>query len=307
MMIEAFRRLNSSWAISQYRYIGLGSIYFTDFLLIHQQLGLSHMISLEREENHRVRFEFNRPFGCVEIRFRRKDDPLPQLPWDRRSIVWLDFDGKLNSSALADLSSVVQNVSSGSIVCVSVNAEAERPPQEVEDLNAWRLQEFTERVGESAVPQGTTGADLREKPGMRKIWEVLSNTVSTQLALRNGRPDVRPATLMSQQIFYFHYQDDAAMLTVGWLIHSVEDCAAATKCDFCSLDFSRNGDDALKIVAPKLTPKEIKHFNASLPRKNELVPCDLNLLEKATGVPKSDIEHFSDVYRYYPNYAEIAI
>lgn len=307
MMIEAFRRLDLAWPVGNYRYIGLGSIYFSDFLLIHQNLGVRDMISLEREENHKTRFEFNRPFGCVEVKFRKKEDPLPELPWNKPSIVWLDYDGKVNSSVLADLRTTIQNVPSGSVVCVSVNAEADRPPNGTVDVDQWRLNEFSDRIGEGAVPQGTKGADLRQKPGQRKIWEVLSNALADQLVIRNGRPDVRPETLMAQQIFHFNYEDDAAMLTLGWVIYSVKDCGAASKCDFGSLPFVRSDDVSHRIFAPKLTPKEIRYFNAFLPHDNGLVACDFNTLERTTGVPSSDICRFSDVYRYYPNYAEVAL
>jgi len=307
MMVEAFRRLGSSWSLQDYRYIGLGSIYFFDFMLVHRGLGICDMISLEREENHRARFEFNRPFGCVEVRFRKKEDPLPELPWDKPSIVWLDYDGKVDASTLADVQTVIQNVPSGSVVCVSFNAEADRPTSEIVDVDAWRLDQFSDRVGEGSVPQGTKGADLRQKPGLRKIWEVLSNAVSAQLIVRNGRPDIRPETLIAKQIFNFTYNDDAAMVTIGWVVHSEADRNALIKCDFDSLPFVRNDDRLHQIHAPKLTPKEIRHFNAFLPHDSGLVSCSFKKLEKSTGVPSSDISRFAEVYRYYPNYVEAAL
>jgi hypothetical protein len=93
MMCEAFRRLAEFGAMESYRYIGFGSPYFTDFQIIHKQLNVQEMVSIEINEGDRDRFLFNRPFRCIELRFGHSNTVLPQLPWHARSIVWLDYDG----------------------------------------------------------------------------------------------------------------------------------------------------------------------------------------------------------------------
>ena len=129
MMVEGFRRLELAWPLSTYRYIGMGSVYFADFQLFHQTLGLDDMISIEREDQYKPRFEFNRPFRCVKIKYGESSDVLAALSWEKRSLVWLDYDGKLEASVISDLQSIVQKVVSGSVVSVSVNVEPDRPPQ----------------------------------------------------------------------------------------------------------------------------------------------------------------------------------
>ena len=63
---------------------------------------------------HKVRFEFNRPFRCVEMKFGNSSELLDVLAWEKRSLVWLDYDGKLEASVIADLQMVAQKVVSGS-------------------------------------------------------------------------------------------------------------------------------------------------------------------------------------------------
>ena len=49
MMGEALRRLHPFQRVEAYRYVGFGSIYFSDFQLVHRTLGLNSMISIEKD------------------------------------------------------------------------------------------------------------------------------------------------------------------------------------------------------------------------------------------------------------------
>src|SRR5690349_11519838 len=98
MLVESFRKLSEFDAIRNYRYIGFGSIYFSDFHLLHKSLGITNMLSIEKDEHNQSRFEFNSPFDCVDIKFGMSDAILPTLEWENiPTIIWLDYDGKLKS------------------------------------------------------------------------------------------------------------------------------------------------------------------------------------------------------------------
>ena len=98
MLAEAFNRLSKFAPVNSYRYIGMGSLYFSDFILFHRSLGFQKMISIEAEEKEpqQERFKFNKPFNCVDIKFGFTSKILPNLNWDTRDVIWLDYDGKLN-------------------------------------------------------------------------------------------------------------------------------------------------------------------------------------------------------------------
>ncbi|MBC7367890.1 MAG: hypothetical protein H7343_13940 [Undibacterium sp.] len=309
MMAEAFRRLELGWPLSSYRYVGMGSVYFADFQLFHQSLGIHEMVSIEREKQYETRFEFNRPFRCVQIEFGESSDVLNAITWDKRSIVWLDYDGQLDASVIADLQTVVQKAASGSMIVVSVNAESDRPPADVTDpeiKDKWRLAEFEARVGAMSVPAGLKGDELRGKLLAGVCWRVLTAKVSEQLAKRNGRPDVRSDTAFADQVFHFRYADGASMLTVGWLIYSHEDQHLAQRCNMKGSVF-RDGNTSLSIEAPKLTPKEIRHLNAELPDGPPVAADTLVRVREKTGIMEADLNKFASVYRYYPQYGEIVL
>ena len=92
MLCEAFRRLLSFSDLTEYRYVGFGSTFFSDFSLIHKSLGLTDLISIEKEEKDKRRFRFNRPYKCIKLCFGNANDVLPNLSWAKKIILWLDYD-----------------------------------------------------------------------------------------------------------------------------------------------------------------------------------------------------------------------
>ena len=81
------------------RYIGLGSVYFTDFILMHKQMGLTDLVSIEIVSDKEVkkRFEANKPFDCVDLRFGHTNQEfrgLTRRQADRHNLIWLDYDGR---------------------------------------------------------------------------------------------------------------------------------------------------------------------------------------------------------------------
>ncbi len=309
MMAEGYRRLELGWPLASYRYVGMGSVYFADFQLFHQALGIDDMISIEREEQYRPRFEFNRPFACVNIIFGEASTVLGSLTWDKRTLVWLDYDGKISSSVISDLKAVIQKAPSGSLVSLSINVEADRPPQDLDsgaEQDTWRLSEFEKAVGASSMPPELSGEELRGKKYPSACWQVLKNAVGDQLIKRNGRSDLRPDSMIAKQVFHFKYADGVPMLTVGWLLYSHDE---AHKADLCAMSGSvfREAEDPFVIEAPKLTPKEIRHLNASLPSGPPIRPQTISELKRTTGITESDIAKFASVYRFYPQFSEVAL
>jgi len=147
MLCEIIRRLEPFNRVETYRYVGFGSIYFADFHLFHQNLGISDMVSIEKDEVNKPRFEFNKPFRCVELRLGHSNSVLPQLNWDKRCVFWLDYDGKLDKSVLADLATVCSGAVSGSLLVVSVNVEPDRKPGATPQERALIAQDAPQPVG----------------------------------------------------------------------------------------------------------------------------------------------------------------
>jgi len=114
MLCETLLRLSFFEPIENYRYIGFGSTTFADFILFHKTLGIKDMISIEKRETDKVRFEFNKPFHCIDMRYGNSNEVLPSLAWQTKTIVWLDYDGFLTDSVLQDVAYTSMNLISGS-------------------------------------------------------------------------------------------------------------------------------------------------------------------------------------------------
>jgi hypothetical protein len=310
MLCAGFGRLHPFQSISRYRYVGFGSIYFTDFQLFHRELGITNMLSIERDAEARECFQFNRPYKCIRLRFDESTAVLPTLRWGTRSILWLDYDDRLELGMIGDIATVCGRANSGSMLVVSVNAQPDGQPDDETrekykeetgksfDLDEYRLHIMKKRLTEK-LPAGVTGADLRGQGVARVFRDVIHNAIMEQLSIRNALlPD--KDKMHYRQLFHFRYKDGAQMLTVGGLLFRSADENVVEACDFETLPFIRNGTEHYNIKAPCLTAREIRHLNSQLPRKS------LKSV-RVPGVPAADIKEYADVYRFFPTFSEILL
>jgi hypothetical protein len=124
MLCEAWGKLGAFRALSGYRYVGFGSAFFTDFMLVHRVLGIHDMVSIEKNAQHSERFEFNKPFRCIQMEFGTATERLPFIDLKNKpAIVWLDYEVMLNEVILNDIQTVVGRLVSGSSLVVCVNAD----------------------------------------------------------------------------------------------------------------------------------------------------------------------------------------
>lgn len=293
MICEALQRLSVFRRPESYEYVGFGSYYFTDFSLFHRVLNIQHMTSIEQNGNGQARFEFNKPFKCIEMKFGQSTHVLPTLNWDVHTIVWLDYDGPICADVLADISCVCTNAPPESILIVTVNAHPEPfDPQAV----SGPLNRLVENLGRDKVPSQLRSSDLRGWNLAKSLRRIISDEIDGAISARNGIRHKSQA-ISYQQLFNFNYKDDAQMLTVGGVIF---DNGILDRVDgaFSGLPFIRKGEDPCLIDPPKLTLKEIRYLNTLLPSEG---------LDGAEthAIPDSDINKYNQLYRYFPTYTEV--
>ncbi len=121
MLCEALRRLEIFSDLAEYRYVGFGATFFTDFLLIHKSLALNDLISIEEIKEDKERFKFNCPYGCVKLCFGDANDVLPKISWTKKLILWLDYDEPLKNNMLTDIGTFISRALAGSIILLTIN------------------------------------------------------------------------------------------------------------------------------------------------------------------------------------------
>jgi hypothetical protein len=286
MLSESFRRLNEFALIESYRYIGFGSTFFSDFILFHKSLGINNMISIEQDVDKQDRFEFNVPFKCINWLPGTSNEVLPELPWDYKSIVWLDYDDSLDVDMLEDVKFLIGSMISGSMLVVSCN---------VHYKSGERAAKMKEKL-QDKMPDHLKEDDLQGWNVAKESRKIILSQIEETLMERNALRHTGNKYIF-KQLFNFHYQDGAKMLTFGGILYEEGEESKYLKCNFDRLSFIRKEESAFHIEIPSLTLKEIRFIDTQL-------PCDDVTTLTVPGVRNSDIEKYADYYRYYPNFAE---
>jgi hypothetical protein len=302
MLCEAFNRLTVLDDLKNYRYIGFGSAYFTDFNLFHKNLGITKLLSIEKEDarQYKNRIDFNKPFSCIDILYGESSSLLPRLDWQKwkKTMVWLDYTSKLTASILGDIHTVFSMIKPGSIFLVSVNVEQDSyNPNTGLELKPWRLSMLEKRIDKKNVPSRANGLLLNSNDNKSIIREVIDNNINNALSTRNGGSR-RDYKLHYKQLFNFYYKDGAAMLTIGGIIYNEAQAGRVNKM-FENIEFIRDGDDCFDIRVPNLTYREIHALDKLLPSSSN------KQIMKKIPLSADDITNYKNIYRYFPNFTEV--
>lgn len=316
MLSEAFRRLSTITRVDQYRYIGFGSTYFSDFELFHKELGITNMLSIEADAGSQLRFKFNRPFSCINFEFDHSYNVLPTLKYDQKDIIWLDYDGFLENYMFEDIDTIISNVQMGSVFLISFNVEPPRAsicddekkdPTKMKEKMRNLLEEVNVRlsgrlnIAEEMKP-GNTESILKDWNFAKKCKLLIDEQI--QKSIKN-RADRESKSIHYQQLFNFHYSDGAKMLTIGGIIYDKVIAPNVVACSFTDLPFVKSDEDAMLIDVPNLTYREIKYLNKyiSSGEMNKFPKDDAgNTIDQI--VPSSEISMFHKVYRYFSTFSE---
>jgi hypothetical protein len=289
MLVEAFRRLEKIGALPAYQYVGFGSPYFPDFVLVHRALNISTMTSMERELDAEERMKFNRPFGCVTLAMGEAGDILPTLSWVQRAIVWLDYDKSLDVQKISDIKTVVSSAPSGSCIVISVNAAP--------GTQDGRLQRLQSQL-EGMFPFDIQDGDLLGGWNTARLFRrVIDDQI--RLALDDRNAGLPPAAhLRYRPIFNFHYKDGAHMLTVGGVLYDDGNLSHLDACGFETLPFVRMDIDPYLIEVPNLTLREVRFLDQQL-------PCSSVDDIVAAFIPADDLKTYYGSYRYFPRFVDV--
>jgi hypothetical protein len=284
MIIDACRRLGPFGAPADYQYIGFGALEFVDFHLMRRGVGVVKMTSIEHDFARKERYEFNRPYGEVEVLIGSAGSRLKDIDWTGLRIVWLDYESGLNEDVLGDVAQISQRLQAGSVLIVSVNAEPARPMSK-------RRSTLAEEVGEWRLPQGTTDETLAKWGWADAQRQILADALVSEMS---GRLD----SARLHQLFDFRYADNARMQTYGGIILIPALERSLADCRFEDLEFiSGEDDEPVKIEVPDLTAKERDHLDRQLPVRADASPA-------LPGISDSEAKQYADYYRWYPSPVE---
>jgi hypothetical protein len=277
MCVEVMRRLSAFRPVGDYRYIGLGGYEFIDFDLVYRTLGIKRMTSIE-ESGSLERYQFNRPFSKVDIEWGSTNERLPTLELDQPLIVWLDYCCPLNGSVLQDVRLLGEKLMPGSMLLISVNADA--------SPDGSRLEILEQRVTSERVPIDIANESDLDGWGTAAVQR---RVLLAELRAAMGR---RGDGRRIEQLINIQYRDTRRMQTWGGVFVDAGTEACFRAADFRSLPQVSTGEDPLVVKVPVLTAREVLALEQKM-GGGKRAPALPWMAEK-------EAEAFSDLHRWYP-------
>lgn len=302
VIFEMLSTIAPAYEFEKFRYLGLGSMWFVDFVMAHKVLSITDMISIEKDEFGASRARFNRPFKCVEVKEGDSTIVLRGLDLERKPLVaWMDYDTSLNGPVLDDLSILSERAPVRSILIATINAEkGSLPTKDARDATFATEEDRLRSVAGDLVPQTLPKGAMQASNYPSYLSELLFDHIKRSVR-KAGR-----AGAVVQPLFNLRYKDNAQMITIGAAIadaalsKATAELAAAKK-----IGQYLKVEAQLEIGVPPLTFKEKASLDQLMP--TDEVPTGPQVEALGFRLKPSQIESYHSFYRHYPAFGEVSI
>lgn len=293
---EGIQQLLNAMSVRNAVYVGLGSVWFVDFLLAHRMLGCTKMVSIEQDEIVYRRAKFNRPWRTVDVRHGWSSAVIPDLLRepayvDRPWIVWLDIDSAVDEGHIAEIRSLAVDLPPDSLLLTTFKA-VDSTYGTPADRNARLKSLFGDAIDDKPF---ATSAEAKDQQRMMAVLSqaMLDSVVSS--TMKSGRVGgIIPA-------FRLMYKDAMPMITVGWALPSSAKSAEVRAIVGVS---SWSATDTEPIITPPLTHKELLALQTRMPSTRPLSEAAVSRLGFALDIGART--SYSKHYLRYPWYAELS-
>jgi hypothetical protein len=298
IMIEVLIRLSrAGYDISDYAYLGFGSVYYVDFLMFHKYLFIDDMVCVEWG-NVEKRMRFNKPFKFIKLKMGALLNYIPNIRRTKKYLVWLDYDRSLDVEMLQDIDGCLNRLAPQSIFVITIDARPNLPKDlfefDIEAMTAEGREQLTaEKYQEwfgDYVEQEITLDTITRSQVAPLFYEVAVERIRQTLHRRGGG-------LRFLQIFNYVYQNGAPMFTIGGIIGTDQDQRALRRCGILEHKFVRTNSECLKISVPPLTIREKYWLDSKLDDRLTAAKLQFELEEEL-------LENYRRFYKEYPTYME---
>lgn len=297
LFVETFHKLGKAKvAISDYTYVGFGSIWYVDFSLFHRYLYIDNMFCVEKWKIPK-RMDFNKPYEFIQLKMQAFSKFVHRMSAKKKYIVWLDYDTVIGGEILQDIHASLQKLSAESILIVTVDASLKLPDEEFDPemsssqlakaLHAYYANGFKQHIKGSLERSRVTEAGLPEV-----LAEILRSQIDKSLGARTG--------IAFHQLFNFRYSDGTQMLTIGGILGPPILRDRLNKAGILSLPFVTEGLTPVTISVPQLTAREREFLDGKMKVgfAGAAVPFEIN--------PEA-LDRYLKFARHYPNYHEVLV
>lgn len=295
MLVRSLARIVNRFSPngSNYQYIGLGGLSFTDFKVIHKELNITTMTSIEGASYNIKKLDFNKPFSCIDVKLGFTSVIIPGLSYEQKTIAWLDYDGVLETSMFTDAENLIGMMPENSVYIVSCNYLLNT--SDSAGSTYYTNEEFREKFGD-LVPHDVRDNCCTLSNAPDTLYKMFNRICMKKVKDRNLEDG---SNLRFQPLYYFIYQDSTPMFTFGGIITEAGiDLEELHVNDF---DFI-NPSEPYKIDMPILTFFELNRLNQAVgDEKAEKKIVKDGILQRG------EIEKFKKFYKYMPNYFDVRL
>jgi hypothetical protein len=296
IMIEVLLRLSrAGYNISDYIYLGFGSVYYVDFVMFHKYLFVEEMVCVEWGDVEK-RMRFNKPFKFIKLKLGALLNHIPSMRRTKKYLVWLDYDRPLDLEMLQDIDGCLNRMARRSIFVITIDARPKLPKDQfdlddktVEERERVTVETYQEWFG-PYVEEDITLDTISRLHVAPLFYEVVMERARQTLTKRGGG-------LRFLQIFNYIYRDGAPMLTVGGIIGTEEDEQALQGSRMLDHRFVRAISDPLEISVPPLTVREKHWLDSRLDGNLTANKLQFELEEEL-------LDNYRKFYKEYPTYME---
>lgn len=306
LFVDLLSRIARCRNISNYTYIGFGGPFLEDFKLLHSQLRIKKMISLEVDKNVLARQKFNLPLACIALSNKKSGDFLIGHEFNGPNIVWFDYAvPKDLPKQLAEVESLVSKLSAGDIVKITLNANPGTLGDLPEGFDGGLL-EYRATVAQKRLvgygPAAVTPDEVSSKAYPTLLLRALEN------AMKVGLSGARELVL--QPLTAFIYADGQQMLTATAIVLKKghrKDFVMKSRLyawDYHCLDWRK----PMSISIPDLSMKERLQIESLLPGSSAKdIEAKLGYFIGGKKDATILMENFVRYYRLSPSYSRVVV
>ena len=291
MLLSAINRVVNYYK-NDYQYIGFGGIAFTDFKLFHKELHINEMHSIEGGQFNLEKLHFNCPYSFINIHQNISSAVLSDIEINKKTIVWLDYDGNLDNSFFDDISILFSKLPVGSIYLITCNRELKAS----NTREPYTAEQFKDKFGNN-VPFDLKNSDFAGENNYKTIKKLLEFQIRKTLS---ERLDSTSEHLKFNQLFNILYQEyrGANMFTYGGLISEKDfDTTEILLTDF---EFISLEDAPYKLDIPNFTRKEIDLVDT------HLLINEPELINKKI-ITQIELDKYKKTYKFLPSFFDVRL
>lgn len=278
-------------------YIGMGSLFYTDFVYFNKYCNLGKMISIEimEDENGEYddkkekRFRNNKPLDLIELIPKTTSEAIDDLPFDQTNFIWFDYDGCFIPSIIDDLERVIEKTTKSSIIAVSYNSSIPKQYRSKRELNMEKCnKEYSKYVLDGVNNSFTVD-------GYSEIAvDICEKYIEDQVDFYN---QINGTSFFIKRLSKVEYQDGAKMNTLIWVLLD-QNARYAQTFDQKISESEIYGELNLQMEILTLFEKQ------QLDRKSI---ADSERTAEEMGLDLETVEQYYRFAKYIPEYTEVVV